>query len=189
VDYPAGYSLAGFVWGIFQTTAPAASIQASLQASARAMQISRTDQRVTARASSAVFGTSSNIADLGPQQLSTGTYLVAVVAVGTSEDISPVSQGNVTLVLSGDLSDARVYPNPWRADRHASKPVTFDMLPIDATVKIFTVSGHWVKTLPPGPTTTWDLNTDSGDKVASGLYIYLINSGSGKKTGQIAVIK
>jgi len=37
---------------------------------------------------------------------------------------------------------------------------------------------------------TWDLTNDSGDKVASGLYVYVIKTDNGqKKTGQVAVIK
>ena len=37
---------------------------------------------------------------------------------------------------------------------------------------------------------SWDLTNDAGDKIASGLYIYLIITDLGlKRTGQIAVIR
>ena len=79
----------------------------------------------------------------------------------------------------------------------AHPDITFDEVGGPATVKIFTISAHWVKTLTPiGTSVTWDLTNDSGDKVASGLYIYLITvgdtgyGGSGQKVhGQIAIIK
>jgi len=72
-----------------------------------------------------------------------------------------------------------------------------DQLPLGATIKLFTVSGHLVKTLIPNiATATWDLKNDSGDKVASGVYIYLITTGdtgyggNGQEVrGKIAVVK
>ncbi len=84
-----------------------------------------------------------------------------------------------------------MYPNPWRSDRHSVRQITFDQLTVNTTIKIFTVSGHWVKTLPTSSTSViWDLTNDSGDRVASGLYMYLINTDQGqKKTGQVVVIK
>ena len=70
-------------------------------------------------------------------------------------------------------------------------PITFDQMALGATVKIFTVSGHLVKTLTPAVNSvTWDLTNDSGDKVASGVYLYLITDGQGNKArGKLAVIK
>ena len=64
-------------------------------------------------------------------------------------------------------------------------------LPVNTTVKIFTVSGHQVKTLTTGGgSVAWDLSNESGDKAASGIYIYLITTGDGqKRKGKVAVIK
>ena len=82
--------------------------------------------------------------------------------------------------------------NPWRSDRHAGTSVTFDGLPLGSTVKLFTVSGRHVKTLTPAVTSaTWDLANDKGDKVASGIYVYLITVGNSgdKARGKVVVIK
>jgi len=94
-------------------------------------------------------------------------------------------------VLSVNLSAVRIYPNPWRGDKHAGKVVTFDQLPLGATIKIFTVNGRLIKTLMPSATTaTWDLTNNTEDKVGSGLYIYLISDNQGNKIrGKLAVIK
>ena len=87
-----------------------------------------------------------------------------------------------------------VYPNPWRSDKHAGNPITFAQLSGNTTIKIFTVSGHLIKTLGAQGsglgTLTWDLTNDSGSTVASGIYIYLVTNDQGQKArGKLAVIK
>jgi hypothetical protein len=120
--------------------------------------------------------------------LTPGTYTLTVTV--TQGNQSQSATATITLAPS-DLSSVKVYPNPWRSDKHAGKSVTFANLPIGSTVKLFTVSGHLVKTVIPNlDTATWDLTNDSGDKVASGIYLYVITDGQGNKTkGKVAVIK
>ena len=120
-----------------------------------------------------------------------GTYQVSVVAVDGEGNHSPTASGQVTFV-NANLSAVRVYPNPWRADKHAAHPsVTFAGLTIGTTIKIFTASGHLAKELhTDGPSIAWDLTNDSGDKVASGVYLYVIADGQGDKVrGKVAVIR
>ena len=85
----------------------------------------------------------------------------------------------------------RVFPNPWQADLHSGKPITFDHLRPASTVKIFTVSGQWVATLPKSDDqVTWFLTNDSGDRIASGLYVYLITTDQGQKqVGKLSIVK
>jgi len=87
--------------------------------------------------------------------------------------------------------DVHVYPNPWRSDRHTGKQITFDPRSGQpSAIKIFTVSGHLVKTLPPtSGARNWDLTTDTGDTVASGVYLYLASGDSGQSRGKLAVIR
>jgi len=133
---------------------------------------------------------------LASKGITIGTYLVSVYATDKNGDTSPTSALTMT-VTNTDFSALEVYPNPWRKDKHDGTPVAFDRMPLGATVKIFTVSGHLVKTLTPsGIKATWDLTTDSGDKVASGIYVYLITvgdtgyGGNGQKVrGKLAVIR
>src|SRR5207244_2990863 len=99
--------------------------------------------------------------------------------------------------VNADFSALKVYPNPWRKDRHSTQQITFAQLPLGATVKLFTVSGHHMKTLTTNiDTANWDLTNESGNKVASGVYMYLITventgyGGNGQKVkGKVAVIK
>ena len=107
---------------------------------------------------------------------------------------------NVTVTVTSDSSGGgnttgsfapQVYPNPWRSDRGYPAQITFDQLTGNTTLKIFTVSGHLVKTLTTSASSIpWDLTNDSGSTVASGIYIYLITDSQGDKVrGKVAVIK
>ncbi len=114
-------------------------------------------------------------------------YYFAVTAVNQAGE----SQRSPAISALTNLNSVRIFPNPWRADRGYTPLVTFDQLTPGATVKIFTVSGHFVKALPTsGSTATWDLTNDAGQNVASGLYFYLItNSGDQRLRGELTVIR
>jgi len=175
--YPSGYNITAFQWSFIPAISAAAASQSPRSAS-------------LARIAGANFSTDSATAQLGTMNLAPGYYQISVWAVDSNNNISSAAQANVTLVPAASIS-ARVYPNPWRADQAYPHHVTFDQLPDNATVKIFTVSGHWVKTPPTiGNTATWDLTTDGGDSVASGIYIYLVKTPDGQTTrGKLAVIQ
>ncbi len=103
-----------------------------------------------------------------------------------------VSSANQPVLLAPSVLDnVRVRPNPWRSDKHVGVDVTFEQLAPNTVIKIFTVSGHLVKTLPPsGASVTWNRTSDSGDAVASGVYLFLATTADGQhKTGQITLIK
>jgi hypothetical protein len=109
------------------------------------------------------------------------------------------SQGQSTLSAEKDISlvdtasaAVNVYPNPWRVDKSRNLPITFDGVHDGSTVKLFTLAGFWIKTLHASSTSiTWDLRNDNGEPVASGLYLYLIESSDGHKTarGKLAIIR
>jgi len=91
-----------------------------------------------------------------------------------------------------NLGQVRAFPNPWRADQHSGVQMTFDGLLPGSDVKLFTLSGRWIKTLnaSTGNSVQWDRTNDSGDFVASGIYLYLVQAPSGEKTrGKIAIIR
>ena len=93
-------------------------------------------------------------------------------------------------VVSTVQEGIRVYPNPWRADQDANSMIMFDHLPEPSTVKIFTVSGHEVRTLSSdNGSVGWDRTNKAGDRVASGIYLYLITDSQGNPTkGKLAII-
>lgn len=102
--------------------------------------------------------------------------------------VVPVRAAETTQV-SSVFAGLKVYPNPWRIDKHANTNVTFAPLPSGSTVKIYTVSGHWVKTL--GSDGLWDVTNDNGAGVASGVFLYVVTAPgtSDIAEGKIIVIK
>ncbi|MDD4003959.1 MAG: T9SS type A sorting domain-containing protein [Elusimicrobiaceae bacterium] len=77
------------------------------------------------------------------------------------------------------LDFSYAYPNPFKK-RLGHTVVTFTKLTYDAVIKIYTVSGELVKTIRKSSSVdniAWDVRNDDGQNVASGLYIYLIESG------------
>jgi len=93
--------------------------------------------------------------------------------------------------FSSVLSNVYASPNPWDKRKTTKSQVTIANLPDGATVKIYTLSGFWVKTLPTASAggTAWDLTNDNGKSVASGLYFYLVSTPTDKFRGTIAIIK
>jgi len=60
------------------------------------------------------------------------------------------------------LPNVYAFPNPWDIRRTTQRQVTIANVPDDATIKTFTVSGFWVKTLTASNThAVWDLTNDS----------------------------
>jgi subtilisin family serine protease len=136
----------------------------------------------------AAIATSTPRLSLATLSLTPGPYKVRVQAVKGSQSSAWAS---ATFALAGaTIINVRVHPNPFRASR-GDPNVLFDQMAAASTVKIFTVSGQWVKTLrAPGGSIVWDLTNDSGDPVASGLYLYLVTDDQGNKTrGKLTLIR
>ncbi|MBA3052568.1 MAG: T9SS type A sorting domain-containing protein, partial [Candidatus Omnitrophica bacterium] len=90
------------------------------------------------------------------------------------------------------LSNVDIYPNPLKPDR--GNDITFDNLPDHSTIRIYAISGRLIKelkvTAADGGQKVWDTKNNSGDKVSSGVYIYLItNDVAGKTSGKLAIIR
>ncbi len=161
----------GFNWEIDPASVAGRTLSLGLPASAKA-NVTTTAPRLS----------------LANLSLSPGAYLVRAQTVNGSQTSSWAS---ATIHLAGEnVVSVRVYPNPVRAGR-GDQAITFDQMPANSTVKIFTVSGRWVKTLSaPTGSVSWDLRNDSGERVASGLYLYLAADAQGNKTrGKFTVIR
>lgn len=101
------------------------------------------------------------------------------------------------------FSLAAVYPNPFRPNSGSSDDgdyttgVIFDFLPAGLDrLNLYTLAGEWVASLggaivPTGVTGQWRwLGTnDAGQRVASGIYLYVMEAGGERKMGKIAVIR
>lgn len=97
-----------------------------------------------------------------------------------------------------DVRRVNVFPNPYIASM-SSNPgplqsfVTFNGLPVAATIRIFNVAGHLVRTmnkLDASQFLRWDLRNERGLTVASGIYIAHIDmSDLGAKVLKLAIIQ
>lgn len=94
-----------------------------------------------------------------------------------------------TALRAAGLDEIVVYPNPVRFPQNTA--ITFGNVSEPADVEIFTVAGQRVKRLRliPGDI-QYALTNDSGDALASGVYVYLITDGAGNhRDGKFAVLR
>jgi len=105
-----------------------------------------------------------------------------------------------------DASNVYVFPLPWRPHGPdagsgpgqtgtVSGGITFSNLPSECSIKIYTVSGGFVRELHhsdlAGPVgqEKWDGSTSSGDHAASGVYLWRVESSADSKNGKLMVIR
>lgn len=95
-------------------------------------------------------------------------------------------------------SGISVIPNPFIREAFGGKPqVQFMNLPLGSVVRIYDATGSFVATVYPEEYSyggqqgraEWDLRNGDGDDITSGIYIYLVESGSGTKTGRFVVVR
>lgn len=90
-----------------------------------------------------------------------------------------------------DLSDAYAYPVPFIPSRGDSG-ITFTNISPLCTIKIYTLNGELVRTIEhtSGETAhSWDVTNDRGDRLGSGVYLYLIKNNKNKKKGKLIIIR
>ena len=87
-----------------------------------------------------------------------------------------------------NLSNVLIYPNPFYGNR-GNGFVTITNMPASASVRIYTLSGDKVWEGSAGTTgmLIWKGQNKSGELVASGVYLAVIDSTGGKKVFKLAV--
>lgn len=107
------------------------------------------------------------------------------VWIGTDNGLSRFESG--IGAPAEDLSQVTAFPNPLVIE-DGSEILTFDKLPYEAKVSIFTVAGELVKEIISGD--QWDGRNQAGELVAGGIYLFHVQEPSGKSAvGKIAVIR
>ncbi|MFB0526019.1 MAG: Ig-like domain-containing protein [bacterium] len=92
---------------------------------------------------------------------------------------------------TADLSDAYAYPVPFIPSR-GDTDITFTNISPLCTIKIYTLNGELVSTIEhtSGATSySWDVTNDGGDRLGSGIYLYLIKDAKNKKKGKLIIIR
>lgn len=108
--------------------------------------------------------------------------------------IDTANSGNVVSFSSvkETLADVFAYPNPYSKSSGVDY-VMFANLTRKATIHIYTLTGKAIKTIEHEGETggaRWQLDTDKGEKISSGVYIYRITAeGVAEKIGKLAVVR
>ncbi|HPN31859.1 MAG TPA: carbohydrate-binding module family 20 domain-containing protein, partial [bacterium] len=125
-------------------------------------------------------------------------------SVDTNGYLNIVRQNNsVYIILSvnpvpADLSEFAVYPNPFYKSKSLDGFIKFANIPADfESLQIYNINGELVvdfdknQIIPSGNSVTlkWDVKNKYGREVASGIYIYILKTGSSKKIGKLGVVK
>jgi ligand-binding sensor domain-containing protein len=106
------------------------------------------------------------------------------VWIGTANGLSRYESG---IAPAKNLTEVVPYPNPFVITEGTEK-LTFDRLPYQAKIKIYTVAGELVREINAGD--QWDGRNKGGELVSGGMYLFYISDVSGKKAvGKIAVIR
>ena len=104
--------------------------------------------------------------------------------------------------LQENLEDTAVYPNPYKPgsgtkfdDTSRGEGIMFDNLTSKANIRIYNIAGELVAEIDEEDgdgKILWDTKNDTGQYVASGIYIYLItnpNDSSQKAKGKFGIIR
>jgi hypothetical protein len=134
--------------------------------------------------------------------------MVKLSGTGTpNEDyVYQFSTKSSTINYKADLSSIKVVPNPylvraaWDIDNDYQK-IQFVNLPTECTIRIYTIAGDLVTTLhhfepyqtgfqgETRGTAYWNLMTDNNQKIATGVYVFYVESPFGNTIGRFAVIR
>jgi len=97
-----------------------------------------------------------------------------------------------------NLADVIIFPNPFKPGSGGifdANAATFRYLTLHTKIRIFTIVGELVKTIEtenPTGEVAWDARNDSGENLASGVYLYIITNSdnpSQRTKGKLAIIK
>src|SRR5439155_23112290 len=110
--------------------------------------------------------------------------LVTVIATN-----SGVQGATLVNVYNYDVSNAHAYPVPFKSSQGST--ICFAGIGSSAKIRIYTSSGRQVFSMDSStdPNCTWKVENSSGEKLASGVYFYVIESPLGKKNGILIIIQ
>ena len=101
---------------------------------------------------------------------------------------------------ANDLNDRReeaLRPNPYLGyakweTRSGERKLQFADIPDNCIIRIYTLAGELIRTINHDDgtgTQDWDMLSEAGRGIASGVYLYHVESQYGNFTGKFAVIK
>jgi len=103
----------------------------------------------------------------------------------------------IALILGGLMSgcstsfDNSPFPDPYIYGE-GDQEIVFIDLPAACTIEIKTMSGDLIKTILENDgdgQASWDVTNEDGEKVGSGIYLYVIKSAEEERSGKIMITK
>jgi hypothetical protein len=107
--------------------------------------------------------------------------------IATGDPTSQIYEPNVRFE---DLENIKVYPNPFKkSSGHDS--IIFENLTLNTKIKVYNITGELVFEHSTNDVVFyWDTKNNSGKKLASGVYIYLISNDQGERIiNKLAIIR
>jgi hypothetical protein len=142
-----------------------------------------------------------NTNEWSPDGTGTDQFIIICKVPHTSDDVFAFSTAGYERSKTADvakdrLEDINVFPNPYFAHNEAegtffTQFVTFNNLPEECTIRVFSLSGNLVIALDHNngtPFERWYLLNDQEIPIASGMYIVHVQTEFGNKILKLAVV-
>ncbi len=104
--------------------------------------------------------------------------------------------GGSVLTETPSVDMVRVVPNPYHIDMTSGRgeEISFVNLPSSATITIYTAGGEFVHEIVhvspyPASNAIWDLRTEANRRIATGVYVYIVDTGDARKVGKFIVVR
>lgn len=147
-----------------------------LQSSAAVTQVSE-----GAETSSDLYGT--KVAFFGNR-----IYVVGNADTNITEKIL-LTRHTIDATPTSSVKSIRAYPNPFRPGQPGYDELTFDQMPPNASIKVYTLTGALVAELTSDANgaAAWNVKNLSGENIASGVYYVLAEGEGGTKKTKVAI--
>ena len=126
-------------------------------------------------------------------ELVPGSQRVDTVGNSVSAESRMLGVFRVALLkLPESLDRVVVYPNPFIPSQSNNGCITFKNLTENATIEVFDMAGRRVRTVSKvggGDEATWDVRNSGGDRVASGTYVFVVQSDGDDHVGKVVILR
>lgn len=106
--------------------------------------------------------------------------------------LNPSSLKPLLGALENDVTNTFAFPNPFKPSK-GHTTIKFAFLPNSGSIRIYSAAGELVEKITftdlGDKFLSWNVTNSSGEKVGSGVYIYIVESGKKRKTGKLVIVR
>jgi len=121
----------------------------------------------------------------GPLDSDTMTIIV------TNSELTTLST-NIFINQSGEIDLTSIYPFPNPVNSNTSQSIRFQNIPPEAELYIFNTRGRRISVIHEengSSIRSWNFHNEMGERVAAGVYMYLVQGEGLFKTGKFSIIR